>query len=43
MPPKGKDMKKVSDEPSGSKPLTKGKFGTSPDEKICKGTLVQEL
>jgi hypothetical protein len=32
-PPKGKGKKKVSDEPSSSKPKTKGKSGPSPDEK----------
>jgi hypothetical protein len=32
MPPKGKGMEKVSDEPSSSKPMTKGKSGPSPDE-----------
>jgi hypothetical protein len=32
MPPKGKGKKKVSDEPSSSKPKTKGKSGPSPDE-----------
>jgi hypothetical protein len=32
MPPKGKGKEKVSDEPSSSKPKTKGKFGPSPDE-----------
>jgi hypothetical protein len=32
-PPKGKGKKKVSDEPSSSKPKTKGKFAPSPDEK----------
>jgi hypothetical protein len=32
MPPKGKAEEKVSDEPSSSKPKTKGKSGPSPDE-----------
>jgi hypothetical protein len=32
MPPKGKDKEKVPDEPSSSKPKTKGKFGPSPNE-----------
>jgi hypothetical protein len=32
MPPKGKGKEKVSDEPSISKPKTKGKSGPSPDE-----------
>jgi hypothetical protein len=32
-PPKGKGKKKISDEPSNSKPNTKGKTGPSPDEK----------
>jgi hypothetical protein len=32
MPPKGKGVKKVSDEPSSSKPKTKDKSGPSPDE-----------
>jgi hypothetical protein len=31
-PPKGKGKENVSDEPSNSKPKTKGKSGTSPDE-----------
>jgi hypothetical protein len=31
-PPKGKGKKKVFDEPSSTKPKTKGKFGHSPDE-----------
>jgi hypothetical protein len=31
MPPKGKVKKKVSDEPSSSKPKTKSKSGPSPD------------
>jgi hypothetical protein len=31
-PPKGKDKKKVSDEPSSSKPKTKGKSSHSPNE-----------
>jgi hypothetical protein len=31
-PPKGKGKEKVSDEPSISKPQTKGKSGPSPDE-----------
>jgi hypothetical protein len=31
-PPKGKGKKKVFDEPSNSKPNTKGKTGPSPDE-----------
>jgi hypothetical protein len=31
-PPKGKGREKVSDEPSSSKPKTKGKSGPSPDE-----------
>jgi hypothetical protein len=33
MTPMGKGKEKVFDEPSGSKPKTKGKFGPSPDEK----------
>jgi hypothetical protein len=32
MPPKGKGKEKVSDEPSSSKPKTKGKYDPSPDE-----------
>jgi hypothetical protein len=32
MPPNNKGKKKVSDEPSSSKPKTKGKSGPSPDE-----------
>jgi hypothetical protein len=32
MPPKGKSKKKVSDEPSSSKPKKKGKYILSPDE-----------
>jgi hypothetical protein len=32
MPPKGKGNKNVSDEPSSSKPKTKGKLAPSPDE-----------
>jgi hypothetical protein len=32
-PPRGKGKKKVSNEPSSSKPKTKGKSGPSPDEK----------
>jgi hypothetical protein len=32
-PPKGKGKEKVSDEPSSSKPKTKGKSDPSPDEK----------
>jgi hypothetical protein len=31
-PPKGKGKEKISDEPSSSKPKTKGKSGPSPDE-----------
>jgi hypothetical protein len=31
-PPKGKGKEKVSDEPSSSKPKTKGKLASSPDE-----------
>jgi hypothetical protein len=32
-PPKGKGKETVFDEPSGSKPKTKGRFGPSPDGK----------
>jgi hypothetical protein len=32
MPPKGKDKKKVSDEPLSPKPKTNGKPDPSPDE-----------
>jgi hypothetical protein len=32
MPPKGKGKEKVSDEPSSSKPMTKGKSSPCPDE-----------
>jgi hypothetical protein len=32
-PPMGKGKEKVSDEPSSSKPKTKGKSGPSPDQK----------
>jgi hypothetical protein len=33
-PPKGKGKEKISDEPSNSKPETKGKYGSSPDQEL---------